>query len=386
MTADVASPEVSPEEETTYTVTVTDANGCVSAPSSVTVAISGPLTLDVVFPSNGDTTVCAGQPVSILLLGAGGDGNLTYTLHPSVAPLSMPHTLASNVTTTYIFEVNDGCGTTPANASVTVNVEPTPVVNFTVDAPAGCEPHTASFTDLSEPSGVQWLWNFGDASSSSGTSTQQNPSFTYVEVGTYDVSLQVTSASGCTSDTTIVAMIDVASPPDASFSANPMNTTLIAPTITFTDQSEGNITGWEWTFGDGFGADVQNPAHTFLDTGFFNVTLIVTSAEGCMDIARRSVKVGPDFMFYIPNSFTPDGDGLNDNFRPYGEGIRWDTFEMFVFNRWGQQIFYTNDIDNSWDGTIKGNEPVLGVYAYLIHITDDNGRKLAFRGNITLLR
>jgi trimeric autotransporter adhesin len=386
LTIDAISPEVSPQEETIYTVTVTDANGCVSAPSSVTVAISGPLALDVVFPANGDTTVCAGQPVSILLLGAGGDGNLTYTLPPAVAPLSMPHTLTSNVTNTYVFEVNDGCGTTPASASVTVNVEPTPVVNFTVDAPAGCEPHTANFTDLSAPSGVQWLWDFGDANSSAGTSTQQNPSFTYVEVGTYDVSLQVTSASGCSSDTTIVAMIEVASPPEASFTATPSNTTLIDPTITFTDQSEGDITGWEWTFGDGFDADVQNPAHTYLDTGLFNVTLIVTSAEGCIDIARRNVRIGPDFMFYIPNSFTPDGDGLNDAFRPYGEGIRWDTFEMFVFDRWGQQVFYTNDIETSWDGMINGNEPVLGVYAYLIHITDENGRKLPFRGNITLLR
>lgn len=387
LVADAESPQVSPETETTYTVTVTDANGCTSDPESVTIAISEPLSLLVTRPIGGaDTTVCEGQPVSINLLGSGGDGNLTYTLSPSTAPLDLPISVTPNATTTYEFEVSDGCGTTPATASVTVTVEPAPVVDFTVDAPSGCEPHTATFNNLSEPAGVQWLWDFGDTGSSAGTSTQQNPSFTYVEVGTYDITLQVTNSNGCTSDTTIVAMVEVVSPPDAAFSANPMNTTLIAPTITFTDQSQGNVTEWEWTFGDGTDTDEQSPVHTYQDTGYFSVTLLVTSAEGCIDIARSNVNVGPDFMFYIPNSFTPDGDGLNDTFGPKGEGIRWETYEMSMFDRWGKQIFYTNDIDTGWDGTINGNEPVIGSYAYLIHILDANNRKLVYRGNVTLLR
>ena len=91
-------------------------------------------------------------------------------------------------------------------------------------------------------------------------------------------------------------------------------------------------------------------------------------------------------MFYIPNSFTPNGDGRNDYFRPYGEGVKWDTFEMSIYDRWGEEIYYTGNIDEPWKGWYMDREVEMGVYVYLIRIYDQNGEAHTYRGGVTLLR
>jgi gliding motility-associated-like protein len=282
--------------------------------------------------------------------------------------------------------VSDGCGTPNAFATSTITVNGLPTPNFTVDDPAGCEPHTVSFTDLSSPTPVSWNWNFGDASSNSNTSTSQNPGHQYQNDGLYSVSLSVTTAAGCSADTTFTDYVEVFALPVADFSADPERTTLLQGEIQFTDLSLGNIDQWEWQFGDGDTAMTQNPEHTYRDTGSYLVTLFVTTVEGCEDFDRFQVIIDPDVMFFVPNAFSPNDDGRNDSFRGYGTGVQWDTYEISIYNRWGEQIFYSNNIDAPWDGTFKGAQVPEEVYIYQILIYDQTGAQRTYRGRVTVFR
>jgi len=142
--------------------------------------------------------------------------------------------------------------------------------------------------------------------------------------------------------------------PSANFQANPEQTNVLDGKIEFTDLSVDSIAAWSWDFGTGDLSAEQNPAYTYRDTGTFLVWLQVVTIHDCEDQTSRQIEIEPDFMFYVPNAFTPNSDGRNDAFRGYGEGVNWDTYEMSVFNRWGEEIFLTNSINNGWDGSFKG--------------------------------
>jgi gliding motility-associated-like protein len=130
----------------------------------------------------------------------------------------------------------------------------------------------------------------------------------------------------------------------------------------------------------------MNPVHNYTDTGTFVITLIVITDDNCSDFVRQSVEVEPDFMFYIPNTFTPNEDGKNDFFRPYGEGVQWETLVMTIYNRWGEQIFFTASIDNPWDGSYLGAQVESAVYVYTITIVDANYDSHTYHGNVNLVR
>jgi gliding motility-associated-like protein len=380
-------PVVSPTFNTTYSVVGTDANGCTSAPSTIQVQLRQPLSIQIVHPLAGpDTSICAGEMAVLDAVAAGGDGAYTYHLNTYPNPVTLPMTVQPNATTTYTFIVTDGCTTPPASAASTITVNPIPTVLFSVDEPSGCDQHTSIFTDLSTPPAQQWLWNFGDSASSSNTAIQQNAFHTFSGPGLYDISLTVTTASGCTNDTVFTELIEVFELPNAQFVPNPTSASIMNANIQFTDMSSGNITVWEYAFGDGETSAEQYPTHMYQDTGYYAVTLLVTTADGCMAQTRGNVRITPDFMFYIPNAFTPNGDGTNDTFRPYGEGMLWDTYEMRIFTRWGQQIFWSKNVDNAWNGTHNGTAVEAGVYVYRITVQDMNGREMPYSGEIHLVR
>ena len=382
------NPTVMPvSTNTTYSVVATDANGCVSAASNIAVALRAPLTLSVTRPLAGpDTSICYGDLATLNLIATGGDGNYTFLQSPNPTPLALPITVQPLVTTVYDFAVIDGCTTPPATATSTITVNPLPIVQFSVDDPSGCDEHTAVFTDMSIPAAQQWLWNFGDANSGANSATQSIANHTFSGPGVFDISLQVITAAGCIGDTMFPQFVEVYPLPQANFSVDPTITNLLDATFHFTDLSSGSVNSWDWTFGDGAQDNVMNPVHNYTDTGTFVITLIVITDDNCSDFVRQSVEVEPDFMFYIPNTFTPNEDGKNDFFRPYGEGVQWETLVMTIYNRWGEQIFFTASIDNPWDGSYLGAQVESAVYVYTITIVDANYDSHTYHGNVNLVR
>ena len=388
LVANEQNPVVSPVVTTTYTLVVTDANGCQSPPKVVVIEVLPPLSLDFIRPLfSPDTGICPYDFATIDLVAAGGDGDYTFYLLPDdVNPIVLPIDTQPLVTTTFDFMVTDGCNTPPAFVSSTITVYELPAVDFLGDILSGCDIHTVNFTDMTVPTPVQWNWSFGDPESNSNTSTIEDPLHVFSGPGLFDISLSVVSAEGCINDTTKTSYVEVFPLPVANFFLNPEIINLLDANISFTDISTGDLAIWDWSFGDGTSSGEQHPTHLYGDTGTYTIFLEVTTVDGCTDIAQRQLIVEPDYMFYIPNAFSPNGNGKNDAFRGYGEGIQWDTYEMSIFDRWGELIYFTGDIEDPWDGTYMDREVEMSVYVWKVRFLDVNGDDHDFYGHVTLYR
>jgi gliding motility-associated-like protein len=273
----------------------------------------------------------------------------------------------------------------------TVVVNPNPVVNFTADKKVGCEPLCVNFKDSSTVltgNNAHYLWNFGDGSP---TSTSQDKLHCYVDDSVFSpihltVTLTVTSDSGCVTIKSENNYITVYPNPIANFSILPDTASIINPVIAITDLSIGT-NYWHWNFGDHDTTSVHNPApHTYADTGTYRITLITSTLYSCVDSTYKTVTIEPEFLFYIPNAFTPNDDGINDYFS--GKGVFIKDYEMIIYDRWGNLIFYTNDINKPWDGTANHGTEIAqrDVYIYTVKITDINRKKHSYKGTVTLER
>lgn len=158
-------------------------------------------------------------------------------------------------------------------------------------------------------------------------------------------------------------------------------------TVQFTDLSFTDVVQWDWDFGDNSGvSELQNPVYTFPDTGLFYVTLIASNEEACKDTIINPIFSYPPFNMWIPNTFTPDGDGINDAFAAIGEGFV--SYEMFIFNRWGEMIFQTDSYDLRWGDGQRGildNIPI-DVYSYKIIARLPTLETKQFIGRVTVIR
>ena len=375
-----------PPSTTTYSVTVTDSNGC-SASTTFMVTVEPALTISV----TGKTSTCAGGPISLIATGSGGDGNYTYHWLPSNKygnSLFINPTVSTSVTV----ELTDGCGSAMATLVVPITVNPTPKVSFSSDVVTGCSPLCVQFRDLTTiPSGgiYQWGWNFGNGDST----IMQSPIYCYKDTGKHSISLTVTSDSGCSGTLTVLNLVDVYPSPNASFTYSPQPVSILNPLVQFTDQSTGQyqITDWLWRFTDGIQSTatstLRNPTHNYSDTGTFCASLVVMDQHGCMDSLTSCFVVNPLFTFYIPDAFSPNGDGVNDVFLPKGSYIK--NYEMYIFDRWGMKLFYSNDITVGWNGKSGGGSGIVAqedTYVYLINVTDSKNNKHTYNGKVNLIK
>jgi gliding motility-associated-like protein len=363
-----------------YTVTVTDNNNCVVTSQPITVTVNPALSISAA----GNTGICTGASASISAVAAGGDGNYTFTWTPAIGNGSGPYVVTPGVTTVYVVTLTDGCGTLPVSDSVTVTVNPLPVVQFGADNLAGCAPLDVCFSDLSSLASGSisaWAWDFGD----NATASSINPCHTYSAPGTYSVTLSVVSNAGCSASLVQNNYITVVPSVVAAFTATPNVTTIDVPLITFTDYSSG-ATAWQWDFGDGSpGSSAANPTHSYVNMGNYEICLTASNQYGCSDTACSPVIVDMNFTIYIPNVFTPNQDGVNDVFTASGIGIK--EFEMIIYDRWGLNIFQTHDIQKGWNGILSNGEPaMMDVFTYLIYATDSRGVKHPYIGSVSLVR
>jgi len=263
-----------------------------------------------------------------------------------------------------------------------------PVPQLLVVAPSeyiGCQPAEIFFNNLSEPVNDSYTlnWDFGDGM----TGSEISPTHVYEDVGTYTVSLEIISPLGCQTDTTWDNLITVLPSPVADFTYTPSQLSNLVPTAQFTDQSS-NAVKWKWTF-DNDGISIQqNPSFTFPDTGLQVVQLVVFHVSGCTDTIQKLLDIIPEVRYFLPNAFTPNGDGSNDGFRGNGimEGAR--DFSMKIWNRYGELLFETDDPYESWNGrkNNSGDLSAQGVYVVVVTYTGPRGDKHKLRGYATLIK
>ncbi|TND03488.1 MAG: Adhesin AidA-related [Bacteroidetes bacterium] len=365
----------------TYSVFVVDTNGCQSPTMPVTVVVLPALTV-----TSPTVTICNGQTATLTATGGGGNGGpYTYTWSNGFTGSTQTVTVnTSQSPAVFIVTIDDGCSDAVSDTTVVI-VNPTAVAFFSATDTAGCAPLTTYFQAFSDI-GTQYIWDFGDSTGTAGGTT---PSYTYNNAGVYDVTLIVVTAQGCSTVVVQPGLVEVYPVPVAAFTPTPNEATLVNSTISFIDGSSGNNT-WEWDFGAPGSADTSNladPQYTYTDTGTYTITLTVTNSYGCTSTVSDEVIIRPDYILFAPNCFTPNGDGKNEYFFPVGVGIDNNNFVMYIFDRWGNLIFETHDINRGWDGHANGGKYMAqeDVYVWKIVCNDFAGNEHMYLGHVTLL-
>jgi gliding motility-associated-like protein len=177
--------------------------------------------------------------------------------------------------------------------------------------------------------------------------------------------------------------------PVADFNYSPIKPVInIDQQVVFTDASWGTtIASWNWYFMNTaqYTSIEQNPTFTYPEAGTYPIVLVVKNDRGCSDTIIKSITVSEDFGIYIPDAFTPNGDGLNDIFQPKGFGIV--KYEMEIFDRWGEQLFTTKDFNEGWKGTnSRGQILKEDIYAWKIILTNVYSKSEEYTGHVSLMK
>ena len=338
---------VSPSLTTTYTILAIDANGC-SDSATVTLTVNKIPVINV-----SADTICFGQSTTLFASGAN-----RYTWSPSTGLNSTSEsTVTANPLTTITYTItgtdSHGCvGTTTTELMVI----PSPTIITT-----GGNACPGDTIHLTASGAITYNWSpAGGLNTTSGAEViaTVNSSTTYTVTGKGN--------NGCTSNASATATINPV--PEARIHASPNPASVFYPTIYFTDISFGNPVKWNWSFGDikKTTSSLQHPSFTYPDSiKDYNVRLIISNVFGCVDTTNMIVVVKGEYSFYIPNTFTPNGDGINDGFAPKGTGIDLNNYDFWIFDRWGNQIFHTSSWGDYWNGKANDGEDVTQIDTYV---------------------
>ncbi len=265
----------------------------------------------------------------------------------------------------------------------TIMVNPKPIASGTAQPAVGCEPLLVNFTNTSTynnlPNNVTWF--FGNGSSSNGLG---NVSTVYQNAGAYDVTLMVENNFGCRDTVTYNNMVTVNPLPVALFNYMPDVITVNNPNISLLDNSINSVS-CDYFINGVWVSNNCNYNHTFKDSGEYVIMQLVTSQDGCVDTMFQTVYVLPDGNIYIPNAFSPNGDGVNDIFKAEGFGVA--EFKMEIYNRWGETLYTIDRIADGWDGKLNGVDLKQDVYVYRIEYSTTLDPKIKILiGRFNLLR
>ncbi|MBL4593825.1 MAG: PKD domain-containing protein [Flavobacteriales bacterium] len=270
-----------------------------------------------------------------------------------------------------------------------INVNPLPQISFGQQA-VGCAPLCVEFinnnTTISSGAINTYQWNFGDGA----ISNDQFPTYCFENYSrvasiSYDISLTAISDKGCENTLTIPNMITVYPIPLADFIVTPEITDVYNKEITFIDQSE-IASSWYWDFGDGATSGVSDPIHEYDASGTYITSLYIENEYGCKDTVRREIKINPSFAVWIPNVFTPDGDGINDYF--FIDGFGFKEIDVKIYDRWGILLMHDSGKKEnvSWDGLYNGSMVQEDVYVYVVKVKDVLNEYHNYRGRVTLIK
>ncbi|MBN2668230.1 MAG: gliding motility-associated C-terminal domain-containing protein [Bacteroidales bacterium] len=359
-----------------------DDNGCIIT-KSTTYQNYPPLVIE---PYINKDTVCPGDPVLFNASISGGTGYpylFAFDGHFSNNIL----TVIPETTYTYDLEVSDGCET--VTDQITIYTYPIPYLDFVADDYAGCMPKTIRFTSISSPADMisQYRWNFGDTDDNN-LSLSPTPSHDYDNKGDYNVTLEVTTIHGCITDTTKYDLIHIEPKPELDFVAKPSVVSILDAEVLFENLSinKDSLT-YVWDFGTGDLSNLQSPQYFYKNIGNYEVQMVGFTTYGCSDTVYKFVEVKPEVAFYVPEAFTPDGDAHNEFFISKGSNILKEGFKMVIYDRWGEPIFETSDINEGWNGKAKGGDfSKAGTYIYHIEYKDIYGIGYEKDGTIQLIR
>jgi gliding motility-associated-like protein len=298
-----------------------------------------------------------------------GDGTFHWDFGSHALPSSSNQKDVNNVVfnSAGIYPVTFTISENGCTKSITdsIDVYPKPVALFGLSTQTQCALSPVQFTDNSFSFfSLTYNWKFGNGT----TSTQKNPVITYATAGTYSVTLMIEDAKNCKDTITLPSVLTVNPLPVAGFSLSSINTSIFEPNISMIDQSI-SATSCQVLWGDGGISNTCDSTHQYSLPGAYTITQIVKNSLGCYDTAYSKITIRPEFLFWIPDAFTPDKNELNDVFKPKLIGVH--EYLFLIFDRWGQKLFETSNSEEGWDGYYKNNLCSNDVYVYKITFKDD---------------
>lgn len=356
----LADPVANPNADILYVVTVTDLNGC-TANDSVQVSVN-PLP---VVDAGADQVICRSDGALLTATGAA-----TYVWSPTAGlsdPLAADPIANPAATTTYLVTGTDANGCVNTD-EVLVTITPLPVIEGD-QPPAICLGQSVS---LSVSGGQEYTWSTGQGGSTITVSPANTSIFWVIPVG-----------NGCTGDTAFFEVEVERNLPRANFTPT-VSEGFVPLDVVFENTSE-NASIYFWDFGDGQTTEDPNPLHTYDLPGQYTVTLIADNEIGCPNEFAFDFIDVLNLQVFFPNAFSPNGDGHNDEFLISANGVA--SMQVQIFNRWGQLVFESTDVNFRWDGRDqRGGDVQEGVYVYRFVATSYKGEQVERGGSITLVR
>lgn len=363
-----------PTTTTTYTVSGTDANGCVNT-DQVVITIH-PLPLVNAGP---DQSICINDTTVLA-----GSGAASYVWDNSIL-----NGIAFIPATTITYTVTGTDSNTCVNTDeVIVTVNPLPVISFSASNLQGCIPMNITYTSSGTHASCEWLFGDGITSMGCGSITHS-----YTSSGCFTVTMIATSIEGCINEQTANNIICIPPNPIAEFTSSEENEPLnmIDASIELFNSSS-NAINYLWNFGNGATSTTTSPSHIYPNDfpGEFIISLVAYNENGCTDTAYSTIVIEESLLYYVPNAFTPDGNQYNQTFKPvFTSGFDPFDYSFYVFNRWGEMIFESHDAEIGWDGTYTSQQGVSpdGIYTWKIEFkSKKTSERKVIIGNVTLIK
>ncbi len=363
------TPSIYPALSGTYSVTVTDANGCTGTSPDKILFVDVPV---ATITPLGPVDFCTGESVTL----TANNGMYYYWSNGATS-----QTINVNQSGTFTLIVIDNAGCDAVSSPIVTQLHEAPYVNFSFDSVLACG-FGVKFNfinkSLYEP-GSTFNWNFGDGYFDS----VPEPIHYFNATGNYIVSLTITTPYGCIGDTTFSIHIDYPPMPIPLFSMSRDLVPLFDGGVQFINESQ-DATSWLWTFSSEVNSIEPNPIYYFDEEGSYPIKLTAFNRRGCSNEIIKSVTVAP---FWLPKAFTPNGDRVNESFFTSNYVFDVLEFEMSIYNRWADLVYRTDSFNKPWDGSAKnGGVAPIGTYVYVIKVTMKTGRKREFTGLIDLIR
>ena len=282
-------------------------------------------------------------------------------------------------TITLTVETNNGCIST-VKKDILVEIKPEKP-EISVNQALFCIKDSIRLA-VPEQAGITYAWS-GPNNYTATTNAIEIPITDLNQAGKYQVIL---TSGTCSAEPASIVIPAIAKIPVANFYTEPtFNVKFSAPVpITFTNTSlYGDF--YEWDFGDGLTSSEQSPTHIFQTEGIFKITLTAFSKNGCQNsITQGDLTIKKNASTFVPNAFSPNGDGINDELVVGVTNLK--KFSIQIYNRLGNQVFFTDNIFENWNGTFKGNPLPVGVYYYVILGTNIANNSVKYSGSVTLIR
>ena len=366
--------EVNPTETTTYTVIVTD--NCLNQSATASNVVIVPTFEPIVLNTSDDIEdPCPFVEYTLVVEAAGGAGMYNYQWYDNFGVnygISNVQVVQPGETTTYYVYVDDRCGDNAID-SVTITITSPPLIPYVLGDTTICLGDSALLTAGATGGYGDYYYYWPH----SGETTNQ------VWVSPRQTGpIRVIVSDDCqTFYVEAFGLVEVLQP-IANFEIS-SGTLFEDLPIQFTNTSYG-ATDYFWEFGDGQTSSLVHPSNTYDEPGTYFITLYAENEIGCRDSITKSITILPEFYIYVPNTITPNGDGYNDYFS--ASTINVLSLNVRIFNRWGEELFFSDDKRFKWDGTHKGLPVPDGVYVYLINYISINGDDETLYGHVNVLR